>query len=241
MAYEIPILNISLIAAADLSAKQYCAVKVDSAGKAALSSTGDNALGILQDKPVAGAVGAVMIAGVTKAVYGDTVTAGGNLSADSAGRLIPTTSTNAVLATALESGAVNEVHAVVIGTHAPSGANSGYVLQFPITLSALANADIVTAFTPGIAGAIRSIQFLTQVPATTAAKACTLTTKIGSTPLTGGVLSLTTVACNTAGKVAAATAVTADNTFSGSDTLTITGSATTAFIEGSGVLLITVG
>lgn len=54
-------------AAADLSALQYCAVKVDSTGKiAACTSAGENAIGILQNKPTSGQMAQVLCQGVSK-------------------------------------------------------------------------------------------------------------------------------------------------------------------------------
>lgn len=67
MAYEIPGFKLgTLIAAADLSAAQYCFVGVDNAGKVALpTATGQVCVGVLQNKPTAGQVAEVMVTGVT--------------------------------------------------------------------------------------------------------------------------------------------------------------------------------
>jgi len=82
--------GISLPASADLSTKQYLAVKVNASGKLAVASTGEFAIGILQDKPSAdGTIGNVLPFGgrKMKAVAGGTVTAGDLLKVDSAGKL----------------------------------------------------------------------------------------------------------------------------------------------------------
>lgn len=70
MAYEVAgpaSLQISFEAAADLSAAQYKFVKLDTNGKIVVCDTdGEVALGVLQDNPVAGQAGNVMLYGVTK-------------------------------------------------------------------------------------------------------------------------------------------------------------------------------
>lgn len=113
MAWEQPLQCISLIAATDLSAKQFYAVKVDSNGKAALAGAGERAAGILQNDPASGKVANVMALGVSKAVYGASVTAGAELEVDANGKLI-TASTGKVVGIALESGSANEIHSVLL-------------------------------------------------------------------------------------------------------------------------------
>lgn len=115
------------------------------------------------------------------------------------------------------------------------------ILTIPVKLAKLANGDIVTAFTPGFAGTIEKISFVVTDPATTADKAATLNLEIGTTNLTGGVLSLTTVACGTLGKVTDATAITGNNAFKDDDTISVEAADVTAFTEGEGALLIVLG
>lgn len=115
------------------------------------------------------------------------------------------------------------------------------ILTIPVKLAKLANGDIVTTFTPGFAGTIEKISFVVTDPATTADKAATLNMEIGTTNLTGGVLSLTTVACGTLGKVTDATAITANNAFDKTDTISVEAASVTAFTEGEGALLIVLG
>ena len=61
---------ISLPAAADLSAKQFYFVAVDTAGKAALTGDDGNPIGILQNKPTAGQAAQICVAGVSKLYVG---------------------------------------------------------------------------------------------------------------------------------------------------------------------------
>ena len=78
MAYEIPGTQITLEAAADLSAHQFKFVKLDNTGKiAAIAAVTDIPVGILQDKPnAAGKVGTVMVDGISKVQADAALTAG---------------------------------------------------------------------------------------------------------------------------------------------------------------------
>jgi hypothetical protein len=76
--------------------------------------------------------------------------------------------------------------------------------------------------------------FVTGVPVTTGSKLATLTPYIGTTALTGGVLALTSALCTPAGAVVQASAITGKNAGEATDTITLTWSAVTTFIEGSG-------
>lgn len=113
------------------------------------------------------------------------------------------------------------------------------ILSLPITLANVADGDVLTTYTPGFAGRIESFAFAVTSAVTTGSKASTLNMEIGTTDLTGGVLALTSANCTPLGKVTAATAITAANTFAASDTISVEASSTTAFAEGAGVLLVT--
>lgn len=67
MAYEIPVLIVSFEAAADLSAKQYRAMKMATGGKVdVFSGATDVPIGILQNKPKSGETADVLILGISK-------------------------------------------------------------------------------------------------------------------------------------------------------------------------------
>lgn len=116
----------------------------------------------------------------------------------------------------------------------------GGVYNLPITgnmlLAGITAADIVTAFTPGHRFKILSVEAISIVAPTTSAKAATVTTYIDAVAVTGGVLALTTASLATKGTVQAGTAVTALNEGSATDTITLTASAVTTFVEGSAVI-----
>ena len=86
MAYEIPGKTISLTAGADLSAKQYYFVSVDSAEKAQLTVDNGNAIGVLQNKPTLGQSADIMIDGVSKFVGGGALPAGTVIGSNAFGK-----------------------------------------------------------------------------------------------------------------------------------------------------------
>jgi hypothetical protein len=241
MAVEEIIYNTSVIAGSDLSAKQFYCVKLNASGQMVISGAGENALGILQDKPASGQVGAVCCLGKSMAIYGASVTAGQNLASDASGKLVPATGSDAVVAVAAESGSSGDICSVYVVSRATSGAVQKSILSIPVKLSKVANGDILTQFTPGFPGQIVKVSFAVTDPVTTADKAATLNLEINSTDVSGGVLSLTSASCGTLGAVVNATAITGNNVFDADDAISIEASGVTAFAEGEGVLLIVIG
>lgn len=108
--------DISLLAAADFSAKQFFAVKVDNAGKAALGGAGDFCVGLLQDNVPSGEAAGVRVSGKSKGVAGAAITAGAKVTADANGRLVTATaSTDNCLGVALSAAAaLGEVIEVLV-------------------------------------------------------------------------------------------------------------------------------
>jgi hypothetical protein len=127
VAWEINIgYDITLAAAADLSAKQFFLVTVDSNGKAALSGAGEQSLGVLQNDPTSGKGAAVRVMGVTKVVYGAGVTAGDKVTSDASGKAIKATAASVsagtpeplagshVIGIALKTGVLNDVGSIAL-------------------------------------------------------------------------------------------------------------------------------
>lgn len=112
MAYEIPGQQISIQAAADLSAQQFRAVKLDANGQiAAITAITDRPHGILQDKPGAqGRAGCVMLDGVSKMVGGANLAKGDLVGVDNQGRAVAvvpgTDTTRYIIGTVLEDNSV---------------------------------------------------------------------------------------------------------------------------------------
>lgn len=106
-------------------------------------------------------------------------------------------------------------------------------------LSGLANSQTWKIALP-YAFTVTAVKLRVGVPATTAAKAATLTCQINGTPVTGGVISATTANCGTTGATVDGTSITAANTGTAGQTLEVAVSSVTAFAEGSGSVEFTV-
>ena len=86
MATEVQIWDITLVAAADLSAKQFHFVKLSgNSGMDICSAVTDMPVGILQDKPASGKAGAVRLLGVSKVEAGGALVAGNPVGTDANG------------------------------------------------------------------------------------------------------------------------------------------------------------
>ncbi|MEN3051291.1 MAG: DUF2190 family protein [Candidatus Methanosuratincola petrocarbonis] len=92
MSWEISGQRIPLKAGADLSTHQFKVVYASDANTVALAT--DRAshmpLGILQNKPDTGQAADIMISGISKAVAGDSISVGANLSFDTYARVVTT-------------------------------------------------------------------------------------------------------------------------------------------------------
>lgn len=111
----------SLPASGDLSASQFCAVKIDSNGRLALPSAGGAIAGILYTKPAAiDRAGEVYGpgSGIRKAKLGGTVTAGDPLKVDTSGRFLTASASDilagAAVAVAVISGVINDIGEVLL-------------------------------------------------------------------------------------------------------------------------------
>jgi hypothetical protein len=113
------------------------------------------------------------------------------------------------------------------------------VVPIPVVLSKHSNGSIAARFTPGFAGKVTGISFSVTDPATTGAKAATFTPAIGGSATTGGALALTSANCTPVGAGVNGSAITAANTFTATDEITVAASLVTAFVEGQGVIYLT--
>lgn len=122
----------------------------------------------------------------------------------------------------------------------PTMAGSVGVMVIPlyINLAEITATDLLTNYVPGFAFKILGFDFAVQKAVTTASKAATLNLEIGTTNVTGGVVSLTSAACTPQGVVVAGTPITAGSTGTASDSISIEASSVTAFVEGSGYMLL---
>jgi len=102
---------------ADLSAKQFYAVKVGSAAdQCALSGANEKAIGILQNKPGSGQIADVALpGGGALAIVSESVTVGQYLTSTASGKLeVADAASEHVIAIADEAGDANDVIAVTV-------------------------------------------------------------------------------------------------------------------------------
>lgn len=109
-------------------------------------------------------------------------------------------------------------------------------LAFPIVLSTVTTGDVVTAFTPGYSGKITAMSFLVNEKVTTASKNASFNAEIGTTNVSGGIVTVNSTNAATLGVVVAGSSITGNNTFGASDTISIEADTVAAFAEGGGTL-----
>lgn len=126
MAYEQPLYLVGLFPAnqdfSNEASSQFSAVDLvpatvsNAASQVALAApaAGDAIFGILQNNPILGEAGTVVVKGITKAQAGGTITAGQILSTGADGRLIPAATGQYGVARALEAGVAGDVISVLL-------------------------------------------------------------------------------------------------------------------------------
>lgn len=98
---DIPVFDMTLTAAADLSSLMYKGVKLDTNGKAVAAVLGDG-LFILQNTPTNGAASSVRVHGISFAIAGAAVGAGKRVMTDAAGAIIEATTGKQSIGTSLK-------------------------------------------------------------------------------------------------------------------------------------------
>ena len=146
----------------------------------------------------------------------------------------------AVIALAKESGVAGEIHTVYTVTRTSTGTNTKTIWSIPIKLSTLVTGDLLTTYTPSFAGTITKISAAVVTVTTDIDADATINLEIGTTNLTGGVVTLSDVNMATLGTVVDGTAITANNTFTGTDTISIETTVTNAFSDGEIVLFVVI-
>lgn len=114
-------------------------------------------------------------------------------------------------------------------------------VAIPLQLASMttAAADLMTAYTPGYAFELLSLEFVTTTIGTGTGASQILNLEIGTTNVTGGALTIALADTATLGTKKAATTITAANTGTASDTISIeVASGGTIFTAGSGFLLL---
>lgn len=153
-------------------------------------------------------------------------------------------SAGAVLGLANGSTALRELTAAALNTDGLLSSTAGMTM-FVHPLTSLATGlstsaiDILTGLTPGFPFKITSFAFVTTVAGTGTSASQVFNLEIGTTNLTGGVLTLTLASQATIGTVTASTAITAANVGTASDTISIEMAASgTVFTAGAGYFVI---
>ena len=158
---------------------------------------------------------------------------------DSANKVTETAGTNKRFGYCVEASSADGD--VIQCIHQPGPSAVRQVISFPVDLASITGAgDVVTTYTPGFAGKIVKLDAVVNVPVTTAAKAASINAEIGTTNLTGGVVALTSANCTPMGAVIAGSAVTAANSFTATDTISLEAASVTAFAEGSVTIMMVV-
>lgn len=122
MAYEIATANavkITLVAGADLSAKQYNFVKLNASGLAiAIAAATDLPIGVLQNAPLSGQEAEILVTGGTKLVLGGTVATAAIVSPSATGAGVAvvhgTDTTKFALGQAVTGGASGEIITAIV-------------------------------------------------------------------------------------------------------------------------------
>lgn len=115
-----------------------------------------------------------------------------------------------------------------------------YNLSTFVLNTSIADADLITSFPAPFAGEVVALRVIVSAPVTSAAKLSTLTVKINGTAVNGAAIATTSATMTPLGKVLSgvATANHATRLFAEGDLISVTGSATTSYIEGSSMIIV---
>jgi len=111
-------------------------------------------------------------------------------------------------------------------------------LAFYIDAADIAAGDLLTSYVPGFAFKIVKVDARCAKPVTTGAKAADINLEIGTTNLTGGVVAL--AGTYAIGAAQAGTAVTANNTGTAADSISVEAANVTAFTEGAFWIIVSI-
>ena len=242
MAFEKNIMQSTAPSGADLHLKQFYGVYLDSSLTAQVAGTaGMLCAGVLQNNPTAGQEAEIMQVGMTKAIAASGITVMDRVAVTATGLFATATSGQEIVGVAMNTASTSDVFDLFLTVgKAAKTTTAHHEVSIPVNLHSIADGAILTTFVPGYACVVTSIKYLADVIASTASKLSTVTPTSTAGSITGGVLSLTTVACGTKGAFLASSSISgAGLTLTASDSITLTASATTTFTEGSGSIIIT--
>lgn len=154
--FEIPLGKWTRTVAGDISASQYCGL-VMSGANVVVAGNGNRIVGVLQNKPSAAGQGAeIQSYLVSKALLGDTVTAGMDLAMDASGRFVQATGSDAIVGQCIVGGAVGQIGSVVLLGSVAADPRSHFVGIQDIVVSAGTSFWVVAPVAGNIAR-VRSI------------------------------------------------------------------------------------
>lgn len=108
---------ITIPAKVDLSASQYCFVRIDNTATALLPTAGGDVVGVLQNKPsVAGHAAEIAYAGRAKVYCSADVAAGVKVQVDTAGKVLTALTGDHVVGTVLVGGTNGQLVEVLLGS-----------------------------------------------------------------------------------------------------------------------------
>jgi hypothetical protein len=227
MVTELKNFRFSALAGESLASKQFRFVKLSGTDNTVVGASvdGEAVHGINQGDGASGEVVEVCQLGISYLEAGGTATAGGAVKTDSVGRGITHVAGNNLAGYWLESGVTGEIIKVLANCSAlsPTGVQGAVEWwNFPIDVSKYnATGDIITDWTPGFAGSIQAVQLVNLDSNATSGRDMSFNLEIGTTNLSGGVVQLTSANSATAGVIVAGSAVTGNNTFGATSTISI--------------------
>lgn len=109
------ILGDSIVAEADLSAKQYTLVKMSGTGGLVSASAATDQAFILSDNPKLGVHGTIALVGIEKCVAGGTIAAGAPVTSDASGHVVAAATGNHIVGQAMRAAVANDLVPIRVG------------------------------------------------------------------------------------------------------------------------------
>lgn len=117
-AYQTPILKTTFVAGEDLSDSQFLGVVLNTDREIVLpTGAGEYSIGVLQEDPEADQAGAVMVAGISKLVFSETINPGQLVALTADGEGAVATTTDNVLGICVYGADADEVGSIFIDRH----------------------------------------------------------------------------------------------------------------------------
>lgn len=106
--------NRSIVAGADLTAKQFKFVKLDAAAKAVVAGDGEASFGVLLVPALSGNAATVTVSGKTMVECGGTIAVAASVAVDADGNAVTAATNDVIVGTAYEAGVDGQIIAIEI-------------------------------------------------------------------------------------------------------------------------------